>query len=362
MDILDGQRHSFMSVDSAKKFSKKLSQTADDNEDTFLCSILPAIIKDSRMVKSRVTGHIHGSQQVVKALEQLQPENKFRSEDASEQLPNSGGKLQNTQEQNQLSEDHTSAGEPVANQGCVEESQWVVEDFAEAGVIVKVNRELRKDFLPHQPHKPETELNRRMAKINGMTNPRPDRTYGIDLYKYPIPDDVEISVKIHIMLEVVPLLHWPFFIIEGKSNSGLISEATNQACRGCASIMNAQLCLLQEIGEPHISGSAPDTRTFMFSATLSPVVMEIWVHWVEYRDNQNTIFHMHKLKAHAIDDNNAPGKLRKIIHNILDWGCGERFEAMKKIYDIIFDYERKRAAAEDELSTRSPKKKQKLYA
>ncbi|KAM0793894.1 hypothetical protein BDR22DRAFT_74718 [Usnea florida] len=227
----------------------------------------------------------------------------------------------------------------------------------------QINRELRRDLLPHPLNKPDTELHKAMAKVNGMKNAKPDRVYGIQIDKYPIPYDVNISVLMNLLLEIVPLLHWPFFIIEGKSDSGSMDEAANQACRGGASIINASQGLLKEIGEPTVSGSGPDSRTFMFSATVSPTVMEIWVHWAEYREKEHTLFHMHKLRAHALNDDDAAPKLRNIIHNILDWGCGERFEGIKKIYDKIFDYERRQETRgmpdNDEGNTGSPKRRQK---
>lgn len=363
LDIVDGKRLSFMSVGSAKKFSSKLSQTADDNEDTFLYHVLPAIIKESRTIKSRVPDKALGCPDVVEALEQLQSDTETGAEDDWEQLSYPEMQDKGNHGHEQQEDEHSRANEPETGQECGEDFELVVEEFAQSGVTVKINRELRKDFLPHQPNKPDTELHKAMAKVNGMKNAKPDRVYGIQIDKYPIPDDVDISVLMNILLEIVPLLHWPFFIIEGKSDSGSVIEAANQACRGGASIINASQGLLREIGEPSVSGFGPDTRTFMFSATISPAVMEIWVHWAEYRGKEHTLFHMHKLRTHALGDDNTPGKLRKIIHNILDWGCGERFEGIKKIYDKIFDYERERLATEDmsnsgEGSGGSPKKRQ----
>ena len=363
LEIVDGKRLSFMSVGSAKKFSSRLSHTADQNVDTFLYHILPTIIKESRTIKGRVPEKALGSRDVVEALQQLQSDTEAGNEHDWEELLDSEMQDKGNHEHEQREDEQSRANEPETGPTCVEDFELVVEDFFQSGVAVMVNRELRKDFLPHQPNKPDTELHKAMAKGNGMKNAKPNLIYGIQIDKYSIPDDVDISVLMNILLEIVPLLHWPFFIIEGKSDAGSVIEAANQACRGGASIINASQGLLREIGEPRVSGFGPDTRTFMFSATISPAVMEIWVHWAEYRGKEHTLFHMHKLRSHALGDHNTPGKLRKIVHNILDWGCGERFEGIKKIYDKIFDYERKRLATEDisnsgQSSVRSPKRKQ----
>ena len=362
LDILDGNRLSEMSAASAKKFTQKLGQYADDNEDTFLHHILPTIIKESRTVRSKVPEKALDSPEVIEALEQLQARSEDPREDDWEKLPDADTRDPQLQQHDQDVEKERCASGPQDIQMSTEESQLIVEDYADSGLTLKVNREFRKDFLPQQPRKPDTVLVDAMAKANGMKHAKPDRVFGIQIHHYPVPNDVKVSILTEILLEVVPLLHWPFFIIEGKSHSGSIAEATNQACRGGASIINASKLLLQQIGEPAITGSAPDTATFVFSATISPVIMEIWVHWAEHQEKQIIIYHMHKLRTHAIGDDHNAGKLRKVIHNILDWGCGKRFEEMKKIYDKVFDYERKRVAAEEvsesSRSARSPNKRQ----
>ena len=364
LGIINGKRLSAMSVGSARKFSKKLSQNAVDNEDTFLHNVLPTIIKESRVIKSRVPDKAPRCQKVVEALEQLQSDTEVGAEVDFQQQ--SCCEIQDTgnYEYEQQIDRQSRASEPEIGQAFVEEFESVVEEFAESGVAVKVNRELRGHFLPHPLNtlkEPDTELNKAMAKVNGMKNAKPDRVYGIQIDKYPVPYNVNISVLLNLLLEIVPLLHWPFFIIEGKSDSGSMDEAANQACRGGASIINASQGLLKAIGEPTVSDSGPDSRSFMFSATVSPTVMEIWVHWAEYREKEHALFHMHRLRAFALNDVDAAPKLRKIIHNILDWGCGERFEGIKKIYDKIFDYERRRATKDmddnDEGDTGSPTKR-----
>ena len=66
-----------------------------------------------------------------------------------------------------------------------------------------------------------------MAKVDGMTNPKPDSTYGVHIDHYPILDDVTVSAYIDFLLAIVPILHHAFLIIEGKSDSGSKAEAEN---------------------------------------------------------------------------------------------------------------------------------------
>ena len=48
-----------------------------------------------------------------------------------------------------------------------------------------------------------------MAKVDGMTDPKPDFVYGLRRNYYPVPDDVQVSAFIDFLLEVVPFLHQP---------------------------------------------------------------------------------------------------------------------------------------------------------
>ena len=226
----------------------------------------------------------------------------------------------------------------------------MVEDFFNSGILAQKGPDFRRTLLPQKPGPPEQDrlLAKAMEKYDGMSNPRPDYIYGTLLRKYPIPDDVEISMILEFLLEVVPLVNFPWFLIEGKSYKGSRAEAENQVCRGGAVLINVHRLLLDHIGEAEsIKGSAADDRTFVFSAALCPSVMEFRVHWAEVHEKKNTIFHMHKLASENVGDPMAAAKLRRIIHNILDWGCGERFEGIKKTWDKIYDFERKRVAADN---------------
>ena len=219
-----------------------------------------------------------------------------------------------------------------------EHEEYTVESFWDDGLAVKVDSEFRKGFLPTKGK--DEELSRAMAKVDGMTNPKPDFTYGLRIDHYPIPDDVTMSAYIDPLLEVVPILHHPFFIIEGKSDSGSKAEAENQACRGGAALINAARQLREKIGARDTEVAGPDEQTYVYSATFIPGLMDIWVHWAEVRPMHRLLFHMHQLDSIALHIHGAPGKLRMIIHNILDWGCVDRSPQIQEVYNQIFEYER----------------------
>ena len=352
------KRESTVNPDSARKFPKVLQYYERANENTFLYNILPLIIKSSRTVKSRVRAdapELHGDEQ-------------YQSQDHEDKEGQEGqGKIP---EHHDWRDDTTATyGELAEQEGdgfglgsrlAQEETEYSIASFWDDGLAVKVDCEFRKSFLPTREK--DDELAKAMAKVDGMTNPKPDYTYGLRIDHYPTPDDVTVSAQIQYLLEIAPILHHPFFIIEGKSDSGSKAEAENQACRGGALLVNAARILLERIRarardtEP----TGPDQQTFIYSATLSPGLMDFWVHWAEVRTTALPIFHMHRLDSIPLNGDGAFGQLRRITHNILDWGCIDRSPQVQNVYNRIFAYER----ANDEerrkqLAEKTPTKKRK---
>ncbi|KAL9012213.1 MAG: hypothetical protein Q9173_003007 [Seirophora scorigena] len=229
-----------------------------------------------------------------------------------------------------------------------EEDAHAVVSYLRSGLIEISNREFQRTCLPlwEGGSPPEKRLLDAMAKEDGVTHPKPDRTFGVDIEKGPLPIGFSIPSEIAVWLEVMRGIHHPFFLIEGKSYQGNFLEAQNQACRGGATLVSAARRLLATLGKPDTIG--PDTRTFVFSATLSPGLMDIWVHWAEIPSPKALpLYHMNKLMSKAIDDEENFGQLRKALHNILDWGCGPRLTELQPLYPAIMDYaERQRQEAE----------------
>lgn len=290
--IINKQRKSIPSPASPARFVSAHKYNARDNEDTFLAEILPLVISTRRTVASRVAMDSNG-------------------------VPEMG-------------------------------EEWTLEHYADSGLVTKHNLEFLRDFLPSRKDWSSLEpaVIKAMAKVNGMTNPKPDRTFGTRIDKYRFADDVTISHDIAKLLEVVPRAHNPFFIIEGKSTKGDKAEAENQACRSGAAITNAARMLRAKIGQASPTGV--DDQTYIFSATISPGLLDLWVHWVdEPQGAKHPTFHMNKLKTVAIGDEEAFGPLRRMLHNILDWGCADRFDEMVVIYDMIVALERDNEAKMD---------------
>jgi len=326
-EILGGERHSEVKEGSKKRFKEKRDYLKSANESTFLDNLIPMMIKEKREI--RIEYHSTGD---------------------------SGG--QSSQELLDL-EDNPS--------------KWVVEEFWDSGCIREANVNFRNNFLPL-----DEELIAMMDKDKDrervMTNPRPDYAFGLNCTGSKPPKDTKFSAETQWIREIVPYMYDCMLVIEGKSDRGEAAEAENQACRSGAALVNAARMMRERIGEVDVEGC--DDRTFLFSGTLCPDHMELWVHWAEvtYKDavrkvekatpqgvemvdeqyrKKHVDFHMNLLQSESLRTKNFLDMYRPFLHCILDWGCITRFNTnLKDHYERIYAWEKQqveeaqRAAAE----------------
>lgn len=331
--ITDGRRDSEPSPEECRLYKVTLETYQDSNEDTFLNEVLPFMIRTRRWVPAALP---------------------FEPENLQQVSPKKSGEGQST---DKVSVDDSSIGQSTddANQrmaNLTKGEDRVSVAFLDNSLVRITNRDLSRN-LPFfgETGKLHADLNKYMMKDAAMTNPRPDKTFALhqEKSKYQWPCDFTMPANIEAMLQIMRSCHHPFLVIEGKSCRGSIAEARNQACRDGAILVNADRQLRAHLNMPDVVGA--DLRTFVFSATLSPEVLEINVHWAEVPDNRQDpkspdkpwrrpTYHMNNVftKALADKDPGTLGKLRKPLHNILDWGVGKRFESLEPLYDAIVTY------------------------
>ncbi|KAL8651195.1 MAG: hypothetical protein Q9210_003396 [Variospora velana] len=294
--IISRKRHSEVDSKEFEDFQLTLETYKGQNEDTVLTALLPYIIKPDRTVQ------------------------------VSPARPAAGGSP---------GQQSTMQNQPVPlNQ----EEVWEVQSFLRSGLVTIVNREFARTFLAFREDGKvlDKEVVKALQKEAGMTNPKPDRIYAVVRTKYKFPPHFQLPADISVYLEIMKDVHHPFLIIEGKSDRGSPLEAANQACRGGAALVRTARLLRARLGEADVQGA--DLRTFVFSATLSPGLIELWVHWAEVpapKEGEITVFHMTKLSSKALDDEHDFGQVRRMLHNILDWGCGARFDQLEPLYEAI---------------------------
>ena len=219
-------------------------------------------------------------------------------------------------------------------------------DWWDDGVFAVSLQEFREDLLPHR-YLADDPLAQMRKKADGMLTPKPRRYYGLLQRFLPIPCGVILDDEIRYLIGVCPLLSHPFFLLEGVSNNGSLIEAQNRVRRGGASLVNAMRLLLAKIGGLPVIDNGVDDRNFVFSATLMPGLMNISVHWVEMK-NGSPRFHMNLLKPLAIGDRERIAESRKILNNIMSWGCDLDKRGLNELREKIYAWQRQETAKSQE--------------
>jgi len=319
--IIFNPRHSIMNKEQLDEFFQTKHYVGQLNEATFIHNILPLIIKRTytKMLKG---------DEVKTYLAEL------KRDDLEEYL--------------KQSIEEELRGYLLKEQG------WLTD-----GVLCKMDANFRPTMLPNrfQGQGHQAAIAAALAKDNGITDPRPDICYGIkpDTYKDP---DVIFSQAIQALLGITPGMHHPFLIIEGKSEEGSMAEAQNQACRGGAVLVNAARLLRAHIKEPDIEGV--DKRTFVFSAAMSPGLMQIYVHFAEVMPNAKGVrFHMNRVASRALDESEQVVQLCAIVHNILEWGCNTRRPMLTTLLDKLTTFQRGQTAKDIQEANEKSNKKRK---
>lgn len=247
----------------------------------------------------------------------------FRKDRASEMKEDSFEKLQKYIEVNSVQNEATFFGRLVEK--IVKEDRLVETKKRTAeNEIVMLSRSFEDDDLADpQRDKKFTKgfLPTELDTSLGLTDPKPDFTFGMNLRSKYIQGQAP-SQNVRVITEVCPGICHPFFFIEGKGISQPIDVARNQAIRDGAALVNArrQLNRLSR-NDDYQECPGPDEESFCFSCTWDTNLAELWVHWHEMAEDGYDIFHMHRLELYVMVD--RIGELRTFradIHNVLDWG------------------------------------------
>ncbi|KAI4117488.1 MAG: hypothetical protein LQ345_002286 [Seirophora villosa] len=294
MSVADTERPSGRKPESEKRWQNRIDKIHVHNEATMLDHVLPLLIKVARRVP------VHAPP---------------------------------TQEEASMDEE-------------VYHSMW--EDFEDCGLDWTQDREFARDFLPNSYHEVgyEEQIAKTLAKERGMKNPKPDRAYGLAIDDISPPEhqfDL-LRDETRAVLNAIPGLHHVFFLIEGVRSAGDLRKAVNQACRGGTVAVRIQRLLLEAIGQDTMR-EGPDRQTYVYTATIDDNQMSFWVNFAVVKTASQSAqkivsYHMEHVYSYNFRSPDAELYLRRVYHNILDWGVRSRRQMLEERCSKMYKSER----------------------
>jgi len=218
----------------------------------------------------------------------------------------------------------------------VEVHEAMIRDFDTDFLDKNLDMGFTRGCVPIPVLSADTLLGSLLAKSPGIKNPKPDIVYGISLDALT-PEQLITANKLIESSQLSPGILYPFLIFEWKSAKGLFAEAHDQARRGGAALVNAlaKLTSLAESLKAEQAGSKPDIRTIAFSCVITPNFAHIYVHFRQLRLDGEPEWYMAKVSGYQTDESDDVRRLRRDIHNILDWGVLERIKDIKEFLDRV---------------------------
>lgn len=310
--IVGAGRDAQMQPDSAQKFMHKLKIFERMNETTFLHIMFPLLIKDGyQLVKDRTD-----------------------CTDKEKDMLRDGG--------------------------------TIFRDFlVDEGIMMTLDNEFLRTLVPsiHRDATFEASLTKALQKLAGVAqaNPKPDFAFGLLPAKFPHLTDAPMPENVSALLGVAPGMYDPHLLVEGKADAGSAADAENQARRGGATIVHANRELRAVVfgNLPDIEG--PDEESFMFSVTMYPKLLEIWVHWYE-GPTRTQVYHMNRITSLPLYGWESLDAIRAKLHNIMEWAAVDRFTQRQGLYEQIHTYARlEHEKIKEAIDNKSPRKKRKAH-
>ncbi|KAG8530613.1 uncharacterized protein KY384_004651 [Bacidia gigantensis] len=267
-----------MGQESVERFERAYKETQGDNEDSYLNAIIPLLAPRYRKVPDA-------------------PE-----QEVWEELP---------------------AGPVLPHR------RYKLRGWDEEGVKMLLNPLFKDGFVPFCGE--DDILAKELKKEDSITNPKPDRVFGLKQEIFRLPAGCRAYENMERLLALIAGMCHAFFLIEGKSNKGLLAAANNQACRAGATLVSVLRIFLDAIGVEDIAEGL-DERTFVYSMTIDSNVASIWVHFAEKQSDGTVHFHMEYVTGALLRSRNDIPRMQRCIDNIQSWGCTERKNELLKYH------------------------------
>ncbi|PQE27221.1 hypothetical protein CJF32_00000196 [Rutstroemia sp. NJR-2017a WRK4] len=181
-----------------------------------------------------------------------------------------------------------------------------------------------------------------------LSTPNPDMIYGYPTaaFNQQLAQLISFSDMLNTGASNVIL---PFFATEFKScdgtSPGSLWVASNQ-CVGdsvaCVNLLERVNDRLKLINDEHVQL----LETAAFSIAMSGTEARLYVTW-----KQDDSYYMQKVRGFLLQDPEHYQLFYKYVHNIVDWGRGERLDDIRKAFDCLQEFDRAQASREAKART-----------
>ncbi|KAL8959340.1 MAG: hypothetical protein Q9193_003780, partial [Seirophora villosa] len=147
--------------------------------------------------------------------------------------------------------------------------------------------------------------------------------------------------KIHVHNEATMLDHVLPLLVK---SAGDLRKAVNQACRGGTVAVRIQRLLLEAIGQDTMR-EGPDRQTYVYTGTIDDNQMSFWVNFAVVKTASPSAqkivsYHMEHVYSYNFRSPDAELYLRRVCHNILDWGVRSRRQMLQERCSKMYKSER----------------------
>ncbi|KAL8880263.1 MAG: hypothetical protein Q9198_002295 [Flavoplaca austrocitrina] len=309
--VMKSDRHSGVSGKDAKHFKENLGAYKNDNENTLVQAILPIMMKEE-----------------------------FSAQDVNER-----GEVEGDQKER---------------------------SFIEAGVKYQVNQLYNNRYcLPHQFMNvvplTESKVHQHFDSKKYMTTPKPDYLYGLNRPELSAPPpDILLSVGLDALLDIAGVRN-VFLVWENKSGGGDLIKCGNDALKDSSALILAHRKVNALKGRASKPGI--DKDTYMYTAINDNHRIEYYVAYAWMPEKLDRVefcmemigyqdfTHDEDMQAHTILTS-----VRKVLHNIIEWGSVKRIPELQNFYQELYAAERARfeqSAKEAKAEAGQSSKKQK---
>ena len=215
------------------------------------------------------------------------------------------------------------------------QAEYIPRRWAEEGIYVGSNLQFKRNFLPSLF---EDSLKRELnTKDPSMTDAKPDRLWGFFAQDFKSSYEVQIPPEVGSFLHVVDGFLHPFFIVEGKGNSGSQAASECQLRRGGASLVSAHRKLRDMLGLPDVNAGF-DHNTYVYSMAFRPQAADFFIHWREKDISGRELFYMTPVKECSLRNDDGIKEARKVYENIMSWGATARKQDLQALHARIKEY------------------------